>query len=157
LTIDTLDSVELDWRRPTSGSSNYMYGVRSLVDGPCAMDYDPWVHAEDLGIPVVMNDTMPRPQMVACFSSRRNAIFVRPNLHHAVERCAIAHEIVHFEYNDIGTTRRQEDRADRIAAQRLVRPSRLEEIGALSDDPGRLALELDVTERIMSVYMMSHG
>ena len=155
MTIDALEWLDtIDARHP--GSTMYMFGVHGFADGPCAVDYDPWVHAEDLGVPIVMNDTLPTPRMVACYSARRGAIFVRPNLHSAVERCAIAHELVHFEHNDIGTTRRQEDRADRIAAQRLIRPMRLEEIGDDTGDHARMALELNVTERIMRAYLRLH-
>lgn len=134
-----------------------MFGQDGLIDGPCATDYDPWLHAEALNLPVIVNDTMPTSRMIACYSAKRNAIFVRPNLHGAVERCAVAHEIVHFEYRDVGTTRSQEDRADRISAQRLIRPLRLQEISEETSDWGRMALELGVTERIMQVYLRHHG
>src|SRR3546814_2691927 len=56
-----------------------------------------------LGAPIVANPTLPGP-MVAAYSRRRGVIFVRPNQPHAVERCAVAHELVHWEYKDVGTT-----------------------------------------------------
>ncbi|UAJ80196.1 ImmA/IrrE family metallo-endopeptidase [Leifsonia sp. ZF2019] len=148
-----------DWdeRRPLPGSTNYMFGIQSLIDGPCAMDYDPWVHAEDLAIPVIVNPNLPSPKMIAAFSRRRGAIFLRPNQRDDVERCALAHEIVHFEHQDVGTTRSQEDRADRIAAQRLIRPTRLREVALQTDDPGRIAYELGVTEHMMRIYMRNHA
>lgn len=134
-------------------STAYMYGRDSYYDGPCAAAYDPMVHAEDLGLPVIYRDDLPESDMVACYSAEHSAIFVRPNLRDAVERCAIAHEIVHHEHRDSGRVKRQEDRADRVAARRLVRPSDLEQLGAVTDDIGRAALELGVTERIMRAYV----
>lgn len=134
-------------------STAFMYGVNHFEDGPCAFDYDPWVHAEILDLPVVFRDDLPDPAMVACYSAEHEAIFVRTNLHADVERCAIAHEIVHFEYNDIGTDDFQEERADRIAARRLIRPRRIEELSAFTEDPAAVALELHVTEKIMRVFM----
>ncbi|MGG7507979.1 ImmA/IrrE family metallo-endopeptidase [Plantibacter sp. YIM 135249] len=130
-----------------------MYGRDVMIDSSCMLDYDPWSHAEMLGVPIVPKAELPTPRMVACYSSRYNAIFVRHNLHGAVERCAIAHEIVHYEYNDIGTTKSQEDRADRISARRLIRPSRIEEFEGETEDPAVIALELNVTELVMRQYM----
>lgn len=134
-----------------------MYGVRHFDDSPRARDYDPWEHAALLGVPVVFRSDLPDPRMVACYSDQHAAIFVRPSLHGAVERCAIAHEIVHYEHADIGTNELQERRADRIAARRLIRPRRLEELSRLTDDPALIALELRVTERLMRTHLRLLG
>lgn len=130
-----------------------MYGVGTFDDAPNARDYDPWEHAAMLGVPVVFRNDLPDHHMVACYSDEHAAIFLRPTLHRAVERCAIAHEIVHFEHGDVGTSILQERRADRIAARRLIRPRRLLELEALTEDPAVVALELHVTERIMRAHM----
>lgn len=148
---DTWDDVEFTGDFTSSGSTAYMFGVGHFQDGPCARDYDPWEHAEILDLPVVFRDDLPDPEMVACYSEEHGAVFVRTNLHNAVERCAIAHEIVHFEYGDVGTNDLQEERADRIAARRLIRPGRLEELA--ESDPAVVALELNVTEKTMRTYM----
>lgn len=128
-----------------------MFGVGSFYDGACWRDYDPWVHAEMLNAPVVANATLPG-QMVAAYSRRRGLIFVRPNLPYSVERCAIAHELVHWEYQDVGTTNSQEDRANRISTLRLIRPSLLEMAAATTTDIGMMAIELQVTEKVMRLY-----
>ena len=104
-----------------------------------------------LGARIVANPTLPDP-MVAAYSHRRHVIFVRPNVPHAVERCAVAHEIVHWEHRDRGTTVRQEDRADRISTLRLIRPRRLEEAAEMTSDLGMMALDLQVTEKVMRLY-----
>lgn len=148
---DALDEIDYIEAPEVGGSTAYMYGATHFVDGPCARDYDPWEHAEALDLPVIFRDDLPEPDMVACYSHAHGAVFVRSNLHSAVERCAIAHEIVHFEHGDIGTNDLQEERADRIAARRLIRPWRLDELA--ENDPGVVALELNVTEKIMRVYM----
>lgn len=158
MTIDAIDWLHTyDEASPVPDTTGYMFGVERFDDGPCAMDYDPWEHAEKIGLPLITRADLPTAQMVACYSSKRKAVFVRPGLSHAVERCAIAHEIVHHEYADIGTTRAQEDRADRIAARRLIRPTRMIEAGQTADDPGRIALELNVTERIMRTFMRHYA
>ena len=134
-------------------NTSYVYGIDSDYDGPCALDYDPWEHAELLDVSIVTRDHLPNPRMVACYSKKRRAIFLLPGLPTAIERCAIAHEIVHHEYGDIGTTKSQENRADRIAARRLIRPSRIEQLRHETDDLAHIALELNVTERIMRAYV----
>lgn len=131
----------------------FMFGVGGFQDGPCVYDYDPWEHAEILDVPIVFRDDLPSDEMMAAFSVEHQAIFVRSNLHAAVERCSLTHELVHFEYNDVGTTDFQELRADRIAARRLVRPSRLERLYGTTEDPAVVALELNVTEKVMRTYM----
>jgi len=136
-----------------SESTRYVFGIDSYYDGPCAIDYDPWLHADLLDLPVITRSKLPKPGMVACYSKKHRAIFTLAGHPHAVERCAIAHEIVHHEHGDIGTNRMQENRADRIAARRLIRPTRLSQLRDISEDPGRLALELDVTEHIMDAYI----
>jgi len=128
-----------------------MFGVASFEDAPLWRDYDPFEHAEALGAPVVFNNTLPHP-LVAAYSRRRGAIFVRPGQVHAIERCAVAHELVHWEHEDIGTTRTQEDRADRISTLRLIRPSRLRQAALTTPDLGMIALELQVTEKVMRLY-----
>ncbi len=133
--------------------SRPLYGVGGFEDNPHARDYDPWEHARMLGIPIVYRTDLPEAQMVACYSEEHSAIFVRPGLHGAVERCAIAHEIVHFEHGDVGTDELQEKRADRIAARRLIRPRRLKELSGVTDDPAVVALELDVTEKLMRTHL----
>lgn len=133
-----------------------MFGVGGVDDGPEVRDYDPWEHAASLGLPVIVRRDLP-PGMVACYSHDHRAVFVRPGLHGAVERCAIAHEIVHFEHGDVGTSALQEERADRIASQRLIRPRRLEELAAVTEDPAVVALELHVTEKVMGVHLRLLG
>lgn len=156
ITADAWDEADYAGSVELPKGIGYMYGADGFVDGPCAYDYDPWEHAEMLDLPIVFRDDLPDPEAVACFSAEHQAIFVRPNLHAAVERCALAHEIVHFEHNDVGTDDIQEERADRIAAQRLIRPGRLDDFYGITEDAAVIALELNVTEKIMRTWMRLH-
>lgn len=149
---DYWDDIEIS-EPPVFEGIRLMYGVDGYVDGPCVSDYDPWAHADMLDLPIVFRDDLPDPNAVACYSAEHQAVFVRTNLHTAVERCALAHEIVHFEHNDVGTDDLQEERADRIAAQRLIRISRLDQFHGITEDAAVVALELNVTEKIMRTWM----
>lgn len=130
-----------------------MYGVDRFDDSPRVRDYDPWEHAAALGIPIVFRDDLPDPAMVACYSHEHRAVFVRTGLLGTVERCAVAHEIVHFEHGDVGADAAQEERADRISARRLIRPRRIRELSRLTEDPAAMALELRVTEKVMRTHL----
>jgi Zn-dependent peptidase ImmA (M78 family) len=155
-TADIWDETEYIGHVDSPRGFGYMYGVGGFTDGPCAYDYDPWEHADMLDLPVVFRDDLPDSDAVACYSAEHQAIFVRTNLHTATERCALAHEIVHFEHGDVGTDDMQEERADRIAAQRLIRPSRLDDFYGITEDAAVVALELNVTEKIMRTWMRLH-
>ncbi|MDN3309597.1 ImmA/IrrE family metallo-endopeptidase [Microbacterium oryzae] len=150
---DLIDYVATPEGLSSRTSTAYMYGVGNFEDGICAADYDPWVHAEQLDLPIIFRD-LPDADMVAAYSHEHRAIFVRTGLHGATERCSIAHEIVHFERNDVGEVKAQEDRADRISARRLIRPSRVRRVASMTgNDPAAIALELNVTEQVMRTWL----
>ena len=153
MTVEFRDRPAFEVSESPERRLGYMFGVGGFDDSPCFFDYDPWAHAEMLDVPIVFRDDLPSAEMVAAFSVEHQAIFVRPNLHVAVERCGLAHELVHFENNDVGTTDFQELRADRISARRLIRPSGLERLYGTTEDPAVVALELNVTEKVMRTYM----
>lgn len=135
-----------------------MFGVDNFYDGPCASDYNPWAHAEQLGAEIVSNMTLPN-DMPAAYSPELDVIFFRAGLPEDVEYTAITHEIVHWEHKDDGKHQAQEDRADRIAAIRLIRPSRLSEELEEHGDIAEAARNMRVTEKIMRLYlrMASNG
>lgn len=136
---------------PDSSTTGYMYGVDSFYDGPCSSRYDAWQHAERLGAEIVSNITLPR-EVVAAYSHQLHLIFFQPGLPEDVERCAIAHELVHFEYMDKGKSKMEEDRADRISTLRLIRPSDVYDAALDTDDLAEIAQELGVTEKVMRLY-----
>lgn len=128
-----------------------MYGLNGFRDKPELPDYCPWEHAEILGATIVSNRTLP-DHTPAAYSNELRMIFYRADLPEDVERCAIAHELVHWEYRDRGKSPREEARADRLSTLRLIRPSLLAELPLEHNDLAGLARELDVTENTMRRY-----
>lgn len=118
--------------------------------------YDPIRHAGELGVPIIYRHDLPGEGTVACYSEVHQVIFVRPGLNRIVERCAIAHEIVHYEHADVGTSRLQEDRACRLSAKRLISLEHMREASALTDDLIQIALAVGVTRRIMETFLTTH-
>lgn len=113
--------------------------------------YCPWTHAEKLGIHIVYRE-LPSP-MIAAYSPDTDLIYVKPKLRATVEKCAIAHEIVHWEYKDTGCKGGENDRADKVAANRLIKDSDLMKLAADSNDYRSIARELGVTLKILKAYL----
>lgn len=113
--------------------------------------YCPWKHAESLGI-AIKHRQLPAP-MVAAYSPDSDLIYVKPGLRPTVERCAIAHEIVHWEYRDTGERPGEEHRANKIASQRLIDSEELTKLLADSHDYRQIARELGVTLTILKAYL----
>lgn len=121
------------------------------------MRYDPWAHAEELELPVHHI-----PDLVQHGLWHRGMILIREGLPRRVARCVLAHEIVHAEHDDQPTRdclvhTKQERRADRIAAQRLVTDDDLHDVMRWTGDPGLWCLELDITGWILNARMDPHG
>lgn len=111
--------------------------------------YDPHEHAADLGLTIA---TYPVRTGNAFLIPEKRLILVRPRLRAAFERGVIAHEIVHYEYMDAGRAQWQEDRADRIAAQRLVDPHALARAERMYEHPQNIADELGVPTWIITAW-----
>jgi Zn-dependent peptidase ImmA (M78 family) len=119
--------------------------------------YDPHEHADRLNITVIYDDNLPDDR---CGEYRfdHGVVVIRPDLGRVRERCVLAHEIVHWEQQDYltGDARldaKIERNADLVAARRLIgRP--ISSIAAgVADNLSVLARELDVTPRILRVYL----
>lgn len=111
--------------------------------------YDPKAHAEDLGISVKLH---PVRTAKALTLPDQKIILIRPRLHAVHFRSVLAHEIVHFEFLDFGCLPWQEERADRIAAQRLIQHGDLRRAASMYDHEDLIARELDVTTKILKAW-----
>lgn len=118
------------------------------------MDYDPW---GDLARrPDIVCRSCRLPQGHGLWFPDLRAIALDDRLDRVGRRCALAHELVHVDHQDeqiahVGPdgprqARRQEARADREAARRLIALERLgAALAAHPHDLAAVAAELDVT------------
>lgn len=113
--------------------------------------YCPYWHAKQLGI-IIEYRHLPNARMVAAYSPDTDRVYIRPGLSPVVEKCALAHEIVHWEHGDSGTPK-EEARANRIAAQRLIDPDTLKRAMADRHDIHTVAIELGVTLNTLKTYL----
>lgn len=88
---------------------------------PIAYPYSPTEHLLTAGIHPIYRDQLPAVEMVAAYSPDTDAIYIRRGLSPVVERCALTHELSHWEHQDTGREREAEEyRAETTAAVRLI-------------------------------------
>jgi len=120
--------------------------------------YDPHEHADELGIRLAYDEALPAGR---CGEYRHDesVIVMRPGLSRVRERCVLAHEIAHWENGDVLTGDRRLDakierNADLVAGRRLIGSSiSLVAAAVPAGSISMLAHELDVTPRILRVYL----
>lgn len=118
-----------------------------MTDG---VPYDPWRHADALGLRVETAVEMPHDGI---WLPRRELILLRAGMGEIRERCVLAHELGHAVHGHVDGGPRNEAIADRYAARRLVDPQRLQDAARSSPDAGRWSLEIGVTMKILGVYL----
>lgn len=119
------------------------------------LQYAPAAVLEELGIAIVrtwLRDTW------GAWAPERRAVVVATGLSSTQERCVLAHELEHVLAHDLDcgnriATMRQERRADREAARKLVAISDLAEVAQWAGDLHTAAAELHVTERLLEVRL----
>ncbi|MBB2957292.1 ImmA/IrrE family metallo-endopeptidase [Pseudoclavibacter helvolus] len=111
--------------------------------------YDPYEHAQKLGLKI--EEARIRTAN-ALLIPEKNLILVRPKLPAVHRRATIAHEIVHFEKMDVGRAPWQEDRADRIAAKRLILPADVLRAERMYEHPELIARELGVPTKYLHAW-----
>ena len=119
--------------------------------------YSPTEEANNLGIPIVYGH--PGEGRLGRWDGTR--IIIRPNQTARVERSVICHELIHAIFDEphfpAVLSPRIEARCDRMAAEKLIDSDELRELAqAYPDDPGRVAYELGVTDRILEAYLKAH-
>lgn len=113
-------------------------------------NYDPWDHAEQLGITVV-HRTLRASNGLWVPDAR--TIILRPRMRRIVERSVLAHELGHAHHAHRDDRPKHELQADRFAARHLIHPSELQRAASASPDPGAWCHELAVNARILRRYL----
>lgn len=118
------------------------------------MQYDPYLHAESLGI-----DVIERPIRTAngLWIPDHNLIVLKSGMRAIHKRTTLTHELGHACLGHRDDRPKHEVLADRFAAARLIDHDHLLELGGWIEHPARLAEELGVTNRILRVYLNMSG
>lgn len=112
--------------------------------------YDPWEHAHDLGVEVVV-----RPLRTAhgLWLPDHSAILIHSRLRPRQQRLILAHEIGHAALAHPDDRPKHEVQADRFAAAHLICPEELAELYGWCEDEQSIIRELGVTTRLFRAYM----
>lgn len=116
-------------------------------------EYDPYFHAADLGIEVIE-----RPIRTAngMWIPDHNVIVLRSGMKAVWQRSTLAHELGHVEYGHTVDSPKNEVQADRYAAENMIDHNRLLELMEWTPDSALLAAELEVTGRLLRVFLNVH-
>lgn len=115
--------------------------------------YDPFAHAEQLGIQVEYQSLRSHDGLWVPDS---DLIILRSNMRAVHQRSTLAHELGHNFYGHISDTPKHEVQADRWAAEKLIDPREVVDLLKWSPDLVRIANELDVSGRLLRVYLNVH-
>ena len=119
---------------------------------PRGRAYDPWVHAEQLGVEVIH-----RPLRTAhgLWLPDMNTIVIHSRLRAAAQRNVLAHEIGHADLGHRDDRPKHERQADVYAARNLICPDELDDLYKWCPDEGRVISELGVTTRLFRAFVLS--
>jgi Zn-dependent peptidase ImmA (M78 family) len=115
--------------------------------------YDPYEHAEALGITVVHAPIRTAHEL---WLPDRNTIVVRSGLRRVHDRSALAHGVAHAVLGHEDDRPKHEVQADRLAAANLIDLDECLELMKWTPDCARLARELDVSTRLARVFLLTH-
>ena len=117
------------------------------------MIYDPYTHAETLGIEVIHR---PISKMNGLWIPDHNVIVIRSGMKVAYDVSTLAHELGHAKYGHRDGRPKHEHQADKFASDSLIDVDEAAELMQWVPDCERMALELGVTARLLRVWMGSH-
>lgn len=111
--------------------------------------YEPFTHAEQLGIKVVYREL---ENCNGLWVSELNVIYLSPGMRRIHERCVLAHEIGHAVLGHRDSSPKNELQADIYAAKNLITPRLLLIASRLYDHDRFIAEECGVTVPILKAY-----
>lgn len=114
--------------------------------------YDPWAHAEQLGIDVIV-----RPLRTAhgLWLPDMNTIAIHSRIRAGAQRLVLAHELGHADLGHRDDRPKHEHQADVYAARNLICPDELQDLYKWCPDEQRIISELGVTTRLFRAYVAS--
>lgn len=119
---------------------------------PRGFAYDPWEHAERLGI-----DVFVRPLRTAhgLWLPEHDTILIHSHLRAGAQRLVLAHEVGHAVLAHRDDRPKHERQADRFAAHNLIDPDHLAELYEWCPNEGAIVAELGVTPRLFRAFVAS--
>jgi Zn-dependent peptidase ImmA (M78 family) len=119
-----------------------------------AGQYDPYAHADQLGIDVIHRKLRTANGF---WYPDHNLIVIRQGMRTVHDRSALAHELAHAHLGHRDSSPKHEKTADRLAAGRLINAGEALAVCQWTDDPAKIAAELGVSLRLWRVWFDTYG
>lgn len=121
---------------------------------PRGRAYDPWEHADALGIPVFVRRLR---SANGIYFREYGEIILSDRLRIRDLDLTLAHELGHAALGHPDDRPKHEIQADRFAAQNLICPNELADLYEWCPDEQRIVAELGVTTRLFRAYVLSQA
>lgn len=116
-------------------------------------NYNPFEHAEALGIQVLFRPIRAANEM---WLPEHNTIIIKSGMRSVHTRSALAHGVAHAELGHVDENPKHEVLADRLAADNLIDLDDCRRHMRWAVSTAQLAAELEVTTRLLQVFLNSH-
>lgn len=127
---------------------------KTSLNLPRGRAYDPWVHAEQLGIEVIVRRL--RTANGRWFPEY-GQILISDKLRVGQQRLVLSHEIGHGALMHPDDRPKHEKQADQFAAQNLICPDELADLYGWCNDEQRIIAELGVTTKLFRSFVLSQA
>lgn len=121
---------------------------------PKGRAYDPWEHADALGIPVFVRRLRSAKGL---YFREYGEIILSDKLRARDLRLTLAHEVGHAELLHPDDRPKHEKQADQFAAQNLICPDELADLYGWCPDERRIVAELGVTTTLFRAFVLSQA
>lgn len=121
---------------------------------PRGREYDPWEHAEAIGVPVFVRRLRTARGI---YFREYGEIILSDKLRSGDLRLTLAHELGHAELLHPDDRPKHEKQADQFAAQNLICPDELADLYGWCRDEQKIVAELGVTTRLFRAYVLSRA
>lgn len=126
---------------------------RTSQNFPRGRAYDPWEHADALGLEVVIRPLRTGHEL---WLPEYNTLLVNSKLRAGHQRIALSHGVGHAAFGHEDDRPKHEKQADQFAARNLIDPDELADLYKWCPDTERIVQELGVTTRVFQAYVLSH-
>jgi len=116
-------------------------------------DYDPFEHADALGIQVLFRPIRTANEL---WLPEHDTSVIKEGMREVHRRIAAAHGVAHAVLGHVDDQPKHEALADKYAAERLINPVHIRNLIRVESDAHTIAAELGVTSRLLRVYLNAH-
>lgn len=125
---------------------------KTSLTQPKGRAYDPWAHADALGIEIVIRPIRTAHEL---WLPEYKTLIVHSKLRAAHQRSALAHGVAHAALAHEDDRPKHERQADRLAALHLIDPEEVADLYKWCPDEQRIVTELGVTTRLFRAFVQA--